>query len=71
MARMKTKQDTTKPEALKEKTGSPVYSYPTKSRCPRCRSLNTTRVGEHQGIQYRQCQVPICRNRYSVQGSLA
>jgi len=45
MARM-TKQETTKP----------AYAYPAKSRCPRCGSLETMRVGEHPGIQYRQCR---------------
>lgn len=47
----------------------PVYAFPSRSRCPRCKSINTVAHGKHGGTQYRVCQQPICRKRYSVAGS--
>lgn len=49
---------------------NPIYSFPSRSRCPRCRSINTKAVGKHGHTQYRVCQQPICRRRYSVKGEL-
>jgi len=63
MARTKTK-----PEAPKKETGSPVYSYPTKSRCPRCGSLQTDRLWEYEGVQHRRCRAAICRHKYKIHG---
>lgn len=37
-------------------TEEPVYSFPTKSRCPACRSLNTVAVNTKGGVQYRECR---------------
>jgi hypothetical protein len=48
----------------------PVYSFPSRSRCPRCHSINTIADGKHNDTQYRVCQQPICRKRYSVKGVL-
>lgn len=48
----------------------PVYSFPSRSRCPRCQSINTKAVGKHSHTQYRVCQQPICRRRYAVKGEL-
>ena len=48
----------------------PVYSFPSRSRCPRCRSINTKAVGKHGHTQYRVCQQPICRRQYAVKGEL-
>jgi len=44
------------------------YSFPTKSRCPRCGSTNTTRTSSYNATQYRQCRMPVCRHRFSVKG---
>jgi len=44
------------------------YAFPTKSRCPRCGSTNTTRTSAYRDIQYRQCRMPVCRHRFSVKG---
>jgi hypothetical protein len=46
-----------------------VYAFPTRSRCPRCGSLDTQRIGQRDNIQYRICHVAICRNRYKVIGT--
>ncbi len=45
-----------------------VYAFPTKSKCPRCGSVNTRRTGEYGELQYRQCQVTVCRWKYAVHG---
>jgi len=51
-----------------------VYAFPSRSRCPRCGSLNTLRVSggtSHGGsLQYRQCQVTVCRRNYTSKGHL-
>lgn len=45
-----------------------VYAFGTKSRCPRCGSTQTQATSTQGNIQYRQCQMPICRHKYSVFG---
>jgi len=44
------------------------FAFPTKVRCPRCRSLETKRTGQRGGVQYRECLAPICRGRFRVVG---
>ena len=44
------------------------YSFPSKSRCPRCKSLDTVAVSTQENIQYRLCRVAICRWKYAVIG---
>lgn len=46
----------------------PVFAFPSKSRCPRCQSLNTVRTTDRGRVQYRRCRVPICRRTYKVIG---
>lgn len=52
------------------KTPEPVFSFPTKVRCPRCGGMDT--IAQHtdskNGRQYRKCQRAICRWKFSVQG---
>jgi len=52
------------------KADKKVFSFPSKSRCPRCGTMNTRRVGENRGgnIQYRVCTAPVCAKRYSEFG---
>lgn len=45
-----------------------TYAFPSKSRCPRCKSTNTLRKTDRGRVQYRQCQRPICRRRYKEIG---
>ena len=52
-----------KPESEGEK-----FSFPTRVRCPRCRSLQTRATSTQGQIQYRECQMPVCRKRFSVRG---
>lgn len=51
-----------------EKNAETVYSFPTRSRCPRCGSLDTVATGKNQDVQYRQCRMAVCRQRYTVIG---
>jgi hypothetical protein len=51
-----------------EKKGKEEYSFPTKSVCPRCRSLQTKAVSTQGKVQYRQCQMPVCHWNYTVLG---
>jgi hypothetical protein len=48
-----------------------TYAFPTESRCPRCRSLDTERTGEYEGTQYRRCRSAVCGKKYAIQGILA
>lgn len=49
-------------------TGDEVYAFPTKSRCPKCNTLNTLRRGDNGATQYRECASSLCRHKYSVIG---
>jgi phage FluMu protein Com len=66
-------KDTTpkaKPEATVDTSTQPrVHSYPTQSRCPRCKTLNTMAVKSREGVQTRICRNTVCRKRYTVQGT--
>ena len=44
------------------------YAFPTRSRCPRCKGLNTRAYKTVGKYQHRECQAPICRWRYVVTG---
>jgi hypothetical protein len=45
------------------------YAFPTKSRCPRCGGTNTKAVSTQGNRQFRECQTPVCRFKYSVEGT--
>ena len=45
-----------------------VFSFPSRSRCPRCDSPNTIRYATEKSKQYRRCQMPLCRKTYCVFG---
>jgi hypothetical protein len=40
-------------------------------RCPRCKANDTAAYRTKGEIQYRACQRPICRKRFSVKGTPA
>lgn len=44
------------------------YSFPTVSRCPRCRTTDTVATSTQGKIQYRRCLRAICRWTYQVIG---
>lgn len=46
-----------------------VYAFPTRSRCPRCGSLNTVARKTELGKQYRECRMAVCRLKYCVIGT--
>jgi hypothetical protein len=48
----------------------PPYAFPSKSRCPRCRSTHTTRTGAAGEKQYRTCMIGRCGWKYTVTGTL-
>ena len=45
------------------------YSFPTVSKCPRCGGTQTRAVSTQGNVQYRKCQAPVCRWRYTVIGT--
>ena len=61
-------QDREKPEQAPVEV--PVFAFPTRSKCPRCGSVNTVATQTRGRTQYRRCRVaiPVCGKRYAVQG---
>ncbi len=57
------------PPAEKPVEEERAIAFPTKSRCLRCRSLNTKRTGDNGVTQYRECQQSVCRHKYSITGT--
>lgn len=56
--------------AAKKKTkDAQEFSFPTKSRCPRCGGMQTNATTTREGKQYRTCASAVCRNRYCVAGT--
>jgi hypothetical protein len=51
-----------------EQEQKPRYAFPTVSRCPRCGSTDTRAYATKGKIQYRRCQMPVCRWTYTVIG---
>ena len=47
---------------------SVVYSFPSKSRCPRCGQIHTVAYAIHGKIQYRKCLNTICKFTYKETG---
>ena len=47
-----------------------TYSFPSRSRCPLCQTLQTRAIGydRYKCVQYRRCLV--CGNRYKKSGTL-
>jgi hypothetical protein len=52
------------------KSGPIVWSYPNRSRCPRCGGIDTEAYASVDGVQYRRCRSAACRNRYKVNGNV-
>jgi hypothetical protein len=48
----------------------PAFSFPGRSRCPRCHSLDTERTGDDGKTQYRRCRRVHCRAPYKIQGTV-
>jgi hypothetical protein len=46
-----------------------VYSFPTKSRCPRCQSTDVKVVSTQGNVRYCKCQMPVCHWNFSVIGT--
>lgn len=46
-----------------------TYSFPTKSRCPKCKRLSTRAVSTQGQTQYRRCLRPSCREAYKEVGT--
>jgi len=44
------------------------FSFPTVSACPRCRGTQTRATSTQGRIQFRRCQAPICRFKFSIRG---
>lgn len=46
-----------------------VYSFPTRSRCPKCSSLSTRATSTRGSVQLRRCRRPSCGFTYKEAGS--
>jgi hypothetical protein len=46
-----------------------TYSFQTKSRCPKCKSLSTRATSTQGQIQHRRCLRPSCRTTYKEFGT--
>jgi len=65
------KKKTVKKKTAKKKVvqkADVVYSFPSRSRCPRCGSAGTSSYSTDKDKQYRKCQGPLCRKNYCVIG---
>lgn len=60
-------QDATATAVLPEK--EQAWSFPSKSRCPRCGATDTIALSTQGNKQYRQCSRGVCRKHYSVTGN--
>lgn len=58
----------TKPLEGKPAADKPLFAFPNRSRCPRCKSPQTECYGEIDGVQYRRCLMGTCRWRYKITG---
>jgi Zn ribbon nucleic-acid-binding protein len=54
--------------AKPRKADAPVYAFPSRSRCPRCGSVDTKRYSQVDSIQYRECLRPTCNHHYRIMG---
>ncbi len=45
------------------------YSFPTRSRCPRCGAIETEAYRTDGKVQYRRCRRAVCRINYQVIGT--
>ena len=62
------KKEVKEPKEEKPKEKFIVYSYPSRSKCPRCGTVDTKATSTHRGTQYRKCLGAICRHKYAVKG---
>ena len=46
-----------------------AWSFPTRSRCPRCAAADTVATTTRGPTQYRRCTRATCRFRYTVRGT--
>ena len=44
------------------------WAFPSRSRCPRCKGIQTKATSTQGETQYRKCQAPVCQFRYAVKG---
>jgi hypothetical protein len=49
----------------RKETGDEIYAFPTRSRCPGCKSVKTTAYRTDGKVQYRRCE---CGKTYTVIG---
>ncbi len=55
----------------KHKKKRQKFRFPKQPRCPRCNYVQTRAVSTQGQNQYRRCLNAICRNRFTVVGSVA
>jgi len=70
LARLKSLIEKAKlPKEKPPKKAEPIYAFPTKSRCPRCKQTDTEATSTQGKWQYRRCTRAICRHAYQVEGT--
>ncbi len=52
----------------KPKATEPEYAFPTKVRCPRCKTTDNVRVSSEGPVQYRKCRRAHCRWSFKING---
>ncbi len=55
-------------ESKKAAKTKAIFSFPTRSRCPRCRAIDTVALNTKGRVQYRQCRRAVCRHKYTMFG---
>ena len=46
-----------------------TFAFPTHSRCPRCKTVDTAAYRTKKNVQYRRCLRGICRYKYVIIGT--
>jgi hypothetical protein len=54
--------------APQEPAKAKEYSFPSKSRCPRCQTTDTQVRSTQGSVQYRVCLRAVCKHKYTVLG---
>ena len=54
---------------MSEHAEAGTFAFLTKYRCPRCGATDTLATSTKGDVQYRKCQRPVCRFKFSVRGT--
>lgn len=57
------------PAVEAEENAKPTFSFPSRTRCPRCKGLYNLVVSTQGGYRYYRCKHAICRATWRVAGT--